>query len=84
MREHRFSRVAGLDQGLDGSKQITEIMPHPALGDADDRGAYASSEQLLMAQPTASLIGGAEFDPEPEVTEGGATREVGVQVSTFL
>ena len=75
---------AGFDQASDGGKQITEIMPHPAAGDADDRDAYAGTVQSMqpaMAQPSASLIGGPEFDAEPDVTDHGATREIGVQVS---
>lgn len=74
-------RSAGFDQVSDGSKQITEIMPHPAAGDADDRDAYASPMHPMMAQPSASLVGGPDFDPEPEVVENGPTREIGVQVS---
>ena len=72
---------AGFDQVSDGSKQITEVMPHPAAGDADDRDAYASPMHPMMAQPSASLVGGPDFDPEPEVVEHGPTREIGVQVS---
>ena len=55
-------------------------MAHPAPGDADDRDAYVSPVQQLLAQPSASLVGGPDFDPEPEVVDHGATREVGVQV----
>ena len=71
----------GFEQTSDGSKQMTEIMPHPASGDADDREAYASPVQQMMVQPSASLVGGPDFDPEPELLDHGATREVGVQVS---
>ena len=71
---------AGFEQASDGTKQITEIMPHPASGDADDREAYASPVQQLMPQPTANLVGGPDFDPEPEVLDHGTTREIGVQV----
>ena len=84
---HPKRRVdAGFDQASDGGKQITEIMPHPAAGDADDRDAYAGTAQSMqpaMAQPSASLIGGPEFDPEPDVNDHGATREIGVQVAAL-
>lgn len=56
-------------------------MPHPASGDADDRDQYASPAQTVVAQLSASHIGGPDFDPEPEVVDHGATREIGVQVS---
>lgn len=72
--------TVGFEQASDGTKQITEIMPHPASGDADDREAYAAPVQQLMPQPSASLVGGPDFDPEPEVLDHGATREIGVQV----
>lgn len=73
-------QAAGFEQASDGSKQMTEIMPHPASGDADDREAYASPVQQMMVQPSANLVGGPDFDPEPEVLDHGATREVGIQV----
>lgn len=79
-----FEPVAGFEQASDGSKQMTEIMPHPASGDADDREAYASSVPQMMLQPSASLVGGADFDPEAEVLDHGTTREVGVQVRCGL
>ena len=72
---------AGFDQASDASKQMTEVMPHPAAGDADDRDAYAAPMQPMLAQPSASLIGGPDFDPEAEVVDNGSTREIGVQVS---
>jgi len=72
---------AGFDQASDASKQMTDVMPHPAAGDADDRDAYAAPMQPMLAQPSVSLIGGPDFDPEAEVVDNGATREIGVQVS---
>ena len=78
--------AAGFDQASDGGKQVTEIMPHPAAGDADDRDTYAGPVQSMhaaMSQPSASLIGGPEFDAEADVTDQGATREIGVQVSAL-
>ena len=76
--------TVGFEQASDGTKQITEIMPHPASGDADDREAYAAPVQQLMPQPSANLVGGPDFDPEPEVLDHGATREIGVQVRRAL
>ena len=63
---------------------MTEIMPHPAAGDADDRDAYASAVQQLIPQPSASLVGGPDFDPQPEVLDHGSKREIGVQVQTSM
>lgn len=74
---------AGFEQASDGTKQITEIMPHPASGDADDRDAYASPVQHLIPHPSANLVGGPDFDPEPEVLDHGTTREVGIQVGAL-
>ena len=79
---HIFSTpFAGFDQASDTSKQMTDVMPHPAAGDADDRDAYAAPMQPMLVQPSASLIGGPDFDPEAEVVDNGSTREIGVQVS---
>lgn len=76
--------AAGFEQASDATKQVTEIMAHPAAGDADDRDAFVSPVQQLLAQPSASLVGGADFDPEPDVLDHGATREIGVQVRPCL
>ena len=76
------SALSGFEQASDGTKQITEIMPHPASGDADDREAYASPVQQLM--PSVTLVGGPDFDPEAEVLDHGSTREIGVQVGHAL
>lgn len=75
---------AGFEQPADVSKQVTELIPHPTPGDADDRdpygGAAASVLQPAETAPSSLLVGGPEYDAEPDVVESGATRDVGVQV----
>lgn len=73
---------AGFEQPADVGKQVTEVIPHPAAGDADDREAYISAALPMDAAPSTTLVSGPEYDAEPDVTDSGATRDVGVQVSS--
>ena len=73
---------AGFEQPSDVGKQVTEVIPHPATGDADDREAYASAALPMDAAPSTIVVSGPEYDAEPEVIDSGATRDVGVQVSS--
>lgn len=59
---------------------MTEVIPHPAAGDPDDREMYVAAGQPIDATPSAVLVGGPDYDAEPDVISCGATREVGVQV----
>lgn len=71
---------AGFEQPADVSKQMTDLIPHPTAGDTDDREAYTSAVQPADTAPSAILVGGPEYDAEPDVVDSGTTRDVGVQV----
>lgn len=71
---------AGFEQAVEVSKQGTEVISHPVAGDPDDRQAFASAAQPIVTAPSAVLVGGPDYDAEPDVIDSGATREVGIQV----